>query len=276
MIIGVDLGGTNFKAGRISNGTVVEKSSHAVNATLSETELIDILFHTIDALVNEEITGIGVGIPGMVDPAAGVIYDIQNLPAWKKVQLKELLESRFAVPVELNNDANCFALGEHKFGKGQKYSNFVGVSVGTGLGTGVVIRNQLYSGVFCGAGEIGMVPFKDGIVEHYAGSFLFQKKYGQSAREIHENAGRNDPLALAAFEEFGGYLGDAIKIILLAYAPEAIILGGSISKAYSFFKEEMNRSLSQFAFGKQVEQLQIEVSTMADVAILGAGALCLE
>ncbi len=275
-IIGVDLGGTNFKAGRVVDGEVVERHGHSVNSSMSESELLEILYETIASVYSEEISGIGIGVPGIVDAEEGIIYDIQNLPAWKEVPLRKILKDRFNVPIFLNNDANCFALGEHRFGKGQAFDNFIGLSIGTGLGMGVIINNRLYSGVNCGAGEIGMVPYKDGIVEHYAGSFFFQTNYKQSAKDIHEIAKRRQPQAIEAFETFGMHLGEAMKIILYAYAPEAFVLGGSISQAYPFFKEGMEKSLSGFAFQKQLEQLRIEISALPNVAILGAAALCLD
>lgn len=275
-VIGVDLGGTNFKLGRVVDGTVVDSYTCAVNARMSEKELLERLYLGITAVFTSDIKGIGIGVPGMVDTEEGVIYDIQNLPAWKKVPLRQLLEERFNVPVFLNNDANCFALGEHRFGKGRGYENFIGLSIGTGLGMGVIINNHLYSGMFCGAGEIGMIPYKDGIVEHYAGSFFFENRFRRSAKEMHEIAERKQPQAIEAFEVFGMHLGEAIKIILFSYAPQVIVLGGSISQAYPFFKEGMENAISTFAFRKQLEQLEIEISTLPDVAILGAAALCLD
>ncbi|RLD25278.1 MAG: ROK family protein [Bacteroidetes bacterium] len=274
--IGIDLGGTSFNVGRVKSASVIAKTSNAVNITISESELLTVLQRSIDSLFTSEVKGIGIGVPGIVDPVSGIIYDIQNIPAWQEVPLQQILEEKYRVPVSLNNDANCFALGEKKFGKGVKYGNFVGLSIGTGLGMGIIINDQLYSGVMCGAGEIGMIPYKDSIIEQYAGSFYFMNHYKKSAKEVHEMALRSHPQALADFEDFGRHLGEAIKIILFMYAPEAIILGGSISKAYPFFKESMETTIATFAYPKQIENLSIEVSTQPDLPILGAAALCFE
>ena len=273
-VIGIDLGGTNFKMGRVKNGEILQEVQRAVHATMAEDELLDILFQLIDAIITSETKAIGIGVPGIVDPETGVIYDIQNLPAWKEVPLRSLLEARYAVSVYLNNDANCFALGEKMYGDGQSYQNFIGLSIGTGIGMGVIIKNEIYSGVVCGAGEIAMVPYKDSIIENYASSFFFSDRYQKSGKALSELAKKGDPTAILAYEEFGVHLGEAVKIILYLFAPEAIILGGSISKAYPFFKDTMESTLATFAYPKQLEHLEIIVSNRANLPILGAAALC--
>lgn len=275
-LLGVDIGGTNFKIGRIKNSTIEKEISIDVDISLTEEETIDTLLKSIDHLINTDVQGIGVGVPGVVDPITGVIYDIQNIPVWKEIQLKEILQQRYNVPIFINNDANCFALGEKIFGKGRHYQNFVGLSIGTGLGMGIIINNQLYNGVLCGAGEIGMINYKDSIIEKYASSFFFSRNYDLSAKELSEMAKKGNVLGLTAFVEFGLHLGEAIKNILYMYAPEAIILGGSISKAYPYFRKSIETSLKSFAYQKQIENLKIETSNQPGLAILGAAALCLQ
>jgi glucokinase len=275
-LLGVDIGGTNFKIGRIKNSTIEKEISIDVDISLTEEETLDTLFKSIDLLIKSDIQGIGVGVPGVVDPITGIIYDIQNIPEWKKIPLKEILQRRYNVPVFINNDANCFALGEKIFGKGRHYENFVGLSIGTSLGMGIIINNQLYNGVLCGAGEIGMLHYKDSIVKKYASSFFFSDNYHLRAKELSEMAEKGNVLGLTAFVEFGVHLGEAIKNILYMYAPEAIILGGSISKAYPYFRKSVEKSLKSFAYQKQIENLKIETSNQPELAILGAAALCLQ
>ncbi|MEM7084608.1 MAG: ROK family protein [Bacteroidota bacterium] len=274
-VIGIDLGGTNFKIGIVKNGQVNHERQSAVNSTMDEGELLEILYQLIDDTITSETKAIGIGVPGIVDPDAGVIYDIQNLPAWKEVPLLNLLEDRYNVSVCLNNDANCFALGEKMYGDGKSYQNLIGLSIGTGIGMGVIIRDQLYHGEMCGAGEIAMIPYKDGIIESYASSFFFSDHYQKSGKEMYEMAKRGEPIALDAFREFGIHLGETIKIILYLFAPEAIILGGSISKAHVFFQASLESTVATFLYPKQVEHLQIMVSNRSNLPILGAAALCL-
>lgn len=271
--IGVDLGGTSFSIGRVVNGMVVDTHTTHIDSKKSSEDILQTLINAIDATFTPEVRGIGVGVPGIVDPRNGIIYDIQNIPAWKEVPLQEILHRKYSVPVSLNNDANCFALGEKRFGKGQMFHNFVGLTLGTGLGMGVIINDVLYSGVMSGAGEIGMLPYRGGIIEEYAGSFFFSREYGESAKELHEKAVRKNEKALQAFEAYGVHLGEAIKIALFMYAPEAVILGGSIAKAYPFFKDSMHETVAAFAYQKQIEALVITCSTHPNLAILGAAAL---
>lgn len=273
--IGVDIGGTNIKAGQVIDGKV--RHSHLVGVNRNDTEeaILDKLFETINQVMTDAVEAIGIGVPAVVDPGSGIVYDVQNIPVWTKIALKDLVHQKYKVPVFINNDANCFALGEKYFGKAQAYTNCVALSLGTGLGMGILVDNKLYNGVLCGAGEIGMLPYKNGIMEHYTGSFFFEEAYGESAKALFNKALEDDSVALEAFNEYGGHLGEAIKAILYLFAPEIIVLGGSISNAYPFFKDAVMGSLGSFAYQKQLEHFKIETSDLVDSPILGAAALCL-
>ncbi len=276
IVLGIDIGGTYLKIGRVENGVIVKQTFNCVDSKATEEETLFSLFEAIDSIINSDVTAIGIGVPAVVDPITGVVYDVQNIPSWKEVALKEIVEQRYNLPVYLNNDANCFALGEKIFGKGKDYENFIGLSIGTGIGMGIIINNNLYNGVLCGAGEVGMLAYKDGIMEEYSSSFFFSKNYHQTAEELSLNAAEGDEKALQAYSEFGLHLGECIKSILYMYAPEAIILGGSISKSFSLFKESMELSLKSFAYQKQIEDLKIETSNQEGIAILGAASLCFQ
>ncbi|WP_437395851.1 ROK family protein [Flagellimonas lutimaris] len=274
-VLGVDIGGTKIKAGRILGNDVVQTSICKVIKDDSEEASLSKLFTTIDEVMTNAVEAIGIGVPAVVDPDSGIVYDVQNIPSWKEVPLKELVEKQFNVPVYINNDANCFALGEKYFGKARNYSNSVALSLGTGLGMGILINHKLYNGVLCGAGEIGMLPYKNGILEQYTGSFFFEEEYGESAKILYQKALDNNSEALSAFKKYGFHLGVAIKAILYLFAPESIILGGSISNAYPFFRTSIEEALGSFAYQKQLENFKIETSDLVDSPILGAAALCL-
>ncbi|MBO0340227.1 ROK family protein [Flagellimonas profundi] len=274
-IIGVDIGGTKMKAGKVVGAHVGETAFAKVNGHDSQEKTLSTVFSVIDEIFCDAVEGIGIGVPAVVDPESGVVYDVQNIPAWKEVPLKKLIRQRYQVPVFINNDANCFALGERYFGKGKDHSNYVAISLGTGMGMGIVIAGKLYNGVLCGAGEVGMLPYKNSIMEHYTGSFFFEDAYGEPAKSLYKKALDKDIKAISAFKEYGVHLGEAIKAILYLFAPESIILGGSISNAYPFFKEPLYEALDSFAYPKQLENFKIETSDLADSPILGAAALCL-
>lgn len=274
-ILGVDIGGTKMKVGRVEGNRVVDTSLVNVNRLDDSAITLSNLYQVIEEVFNDKVTAIGIGVPAVVDPLSGTVYDVQNIPAWQEISLKDLVSKKFKVPVYINNDANCFALGERFFGKGISYANCVALSLGTGLGMGILIEGKLYNGVLCGAGEVGMLPYNGGIMEHYAGSFFFENEYGQSAKDMFHRAQLGNADAISAFHQFGIHLGEAIKSILYLFAPEAIILGGSISRAFPFFREAVQESLASFAYQKQLENFKIEKSDLVDSPILGAAALCL-
>jgi glucokinase len=275
-LLGIDIGGTNINIGRIANGSIIEETYKAVRKEYSQEKILLLLFEAIDALIKPDVVAIGIGVPGTVNPTTGIVYDIQNIPAWREVALKEIIEKKYDVPVSINNDANCFALGEKIFGKGKNYENFVGLSIGTGIGAGVIINNKLYSGTLCGAGEIAMLPYKEGIIEDYAASFFFSNKHNTTAKESSDKAQKGDQNALRLFYEFGMHVGEAIKAILYMFSPDAIIIGGSISKSYPLFQDSIAVSLRSFAYQKQIQNLKIDISNEPGIAILGAAALCLQ
>jgi glucokinase len=272
-IIGIDLGGTKVSIGRVEDGRIVRHVSAAVTAQGSEQQVVDEVVGTLEQVFDPDVVGIGVGVPSVVDVDKGIVYDVQNIPAWKAVGVKEILERRFGRPVYVNNDANCFAVGEKYFGKGKKYHHLVGLIVGTGLGAGIILNGRLYSGPNCGAGEFGMIPYKDSILEHYASGQYFTRSHSIRGEEVHSRAQRGDRKALAIFESFGAFFGDAIITIMLAVDPEAIILGGSVSKDLPFFEKAMRERMKVFPYHKTLERIVIEVSDQPQIAILGAAAL---
>lgn len=275
-LIGIDIGASNLKAGRIVKGLIAKKSFLPVKKEAGYKELITDLFQCIDKVITTKTEKIGIGVPAIVDHFTGVAYDVQNILSWKKIPLKEIVQKQYNLPVSINNDANCFAIGEKIYGKGSNYNNFVGLTLGTGIGMGIIINSELYNGVLCGAGEIGMVSYKDSIIENYASSFFFSSNYSLSPKELFLLAEQGNKEALKAFDEYGYHLGETIKNILHFYAPEAIILGGSISHAYQYFKNSVEETLKTFAYQKQIEKFNLETSNLTGSGILGAAALCFQ
>ncbi len=273
--IGVDLGGTNARAGWVTEGEIVNIESERIDSLKSEQEVIDVLMDLIGSHSHDGVKGIGIGVPSVVDTELGVVYDVQNLPGWEEVSLASLVTDRFNLPVKVNNDANCLALGEYHFGKGKPFESLIGLNIGTGFAGGIIINGKLYEGHNCGAGEFGSIPFKDTILEHYCGGLYFEREHRRTGEKLAQKAEKGDIRAMAAFREFGRYLGFALKSILYNYDPEAIILGGSVSKSYPYFKNAMMEELDDFSFQKTLDNLTIEVSENEHIAILGAAALCL-
>ena len=275
-VIGIDLGGTKVKTGLIDHGELKQVLTKEINSSGSENEVLDEIFALLDKYEVEKYTGIGIGIPSVVDVETGVIYDVQNIPSWKEVHLKKILEERYNVPVNVNNDANVFVLGEKYFGCAKGFSNVAGITLGTGLGGGLVINDKLYSGKNCGAGEFGEIPYKNSKLEDYCSSQFFVRNYDASGEELFTLVQKDDKFGKHAFNELGFHIGNALKIIVLAVDPEIVVFGGSISKSYKYFKDSMIDQFKTLVFTKSVERLVIEVSKTENVALLGAAALCYE
>lgn len=271
-IIGVDMGGTKIQAGVVSDNKLVTLETVPTPAGEAEQVVLHQLIQLIEKLIKPNCKGIGIGVPSVVDSKKGIVYDVVAIPSWKEVHLKQKLESHFKIPVRVNNDSNCFALGEKFYGKGRGCSNFVAVTLGTGMGCGIVINDKLFEGANSGAGEIGCIPFREGIVEHYTAS-AFLNSMNVDGAELYKRATANDAEALAIFKLYGGNLAEAIKMILYAYDPERIILGGSISQAYEFFIDAVWKGLEDFLYPKSLTRLKIEKSTLQNSAVLGAAAL---
>jgi len=272
-IIGIDLGATNIRGAVVNDETLSEIVSRRIHTKGTEQEVLEDVYSLIDALIDDDIKAIGIGVPSVVDVKLGIVYDVIHIPSWKEVHLKELLEKRYGIPVFVNNDANCFALGEHYFGKGKGVDDMIGLTIGTGLGAGVIISNHLYAGKNCGAGEFGMVDYLDHNYEYYASGSFFQNVYGLHGEQVFKNAKDGDKHALILYHELGIHLGNAIKMIMYTYDTELIILGGSVQLAYEFFEKPMWERINTFGFPKSIKKLQIKTSALENSGILGAAAL---
>jgi glucokinase len=271
--IAIDLGGTNIRIGLFENGTLRERISKALVEKDKLQSTIDQLFELIGQFVSPAVTGIGIGVPSVVDTQKGIVYNVTNIPSWTEVPLKDILEGKFGLPVHINNDVNCFVLGEHAQGKAVGCASVVGLTIGTGLGAGIIIDHKLYAGNNTGAGEIGLLPYHSHDLEYYCSSHFFMNKLHVSAKETYEKALSGDKQSIEAWSEFGVHVAQAIKYAVLAYDPEVIVIGGSISKANKLFSGSMHEALSDFPFPKSIEKLRIEWSENELSNLIGA--LCL-
>lgn len=273
MVIGVDLGGTKVRAGISVDGAIQNQKHQLFNSKGTQDETLGQLMKLIRDMMKPGIRGIGLGVPSVIDVEKGIVYNVVNIPSWDVVPLKDILEEEFSVPVSVNNDVNCFILGEHRYGRVKGFRNVVGITSGTGLGSGIIINNELFHGSNCGAGEIGLLSYRGHTIEYYASGNFFQEQHGLSAIAAHDLALAGDPAAVGWWKEFGLHMGQAIKTVVYAYDPEAIVIGGSLSKAYRFFEEAMFGSLANFTFPESIKKLSILQSVNEDITLLGAAAL---
>ncbi len=275
-IIGIDIGGTTIVGGRVENSVITQQLSKDTNALEGGQITLNILTGIISELKNNETIAIGIGVPSVVDRERGIVYNVQNIKDWDEVHLKNILEEKFKIPVFIDNDANCFAYGEKIFGKGKDFRHFVGITLGTGVGGGIIQNNQLLKDANCGSGEFGELPYLDSILEEYCGSRFFPRTGNISGYEAALKAKEGDEESIELYKEYGKHIAMLVKYILLIIDPQAIIFGGSISQSYNLFKESMYEGLQNFPYPNSVKKLKILTSDLQNTGVLGAAALCVQ
>jgi glucokinase len=272
-VIGIDLGGTNLRCGLVNEHTVSDMHSKRINGQASVEEVMQDIFSLAGRLIDKSVKAIGIGVPSVVDLEQGIVYDVQNIPSWKEVPLKRWMEEKYQLPVIVNNDANCFALAEHYYGQGKENPCMIGLTIGTGLGAGIIINHKLYAGANCGAGEFGMVDYLDKYYEYYACGQFFQNVYQVDGEQVYKKALAGDAEAIGMYAEMGTHLGNAVKTILYTYDTDLIILGGSVRKAFPYYAENMWKRIHTLVYTRSAERLQIKLSELEHAGILGAAAL---
>jgi glucokinase len=192
-IIGIDLGATNIRGAVVNHNSVSTIIAKKINSGGTVEDVLLDIYEVIDTLLQGgKAKAIGIGVPSVVDVEQGIVYDVQYIPSWKEVHLKAILQERYHIPVYVNNDANCFAVGECFFGKGKGLDSMIGLTIGTGLGAGIMINGRLYPGYNCGAGEFGFFPYGDNILEYYCSGSFFTNVYGLDGLQVYEDAQKGD------------------------------------------------------------------------------------
>lgn len=275
MILGIDLGGTNLCLGLVNDGIVVKTMSvPSFPPSSGVEETLEYMAGHISSMMSHDVERIGIGVPSVVDVKNGIVYNAANIPSWEEVHLKEFLEDRFRVPVSVNNDANCYAMGAYgTYPAGSKPEVLVTVTLGTGIGIGVVDHGRLVCGANCGAGELGYLPYEDGCLEDYCSRQFFDR-HGVKPHEAYAAAQAGDTGSLRLFEEFGRHLGHALMVLMFAYDPSHIVLGGGIAKALPLFREPMEEHIRErYPFPDNFARLQIDVRTENEIPIVGASLI---
>ncbi len=273
MTLGIDIGGTTINLGLIDGPKLLKKvqiPSFPSTATLEDTLLY--LGDQIEAFLVPGISKIGIGVPSLTDPVKGIVYNAANIPSWDVVPLKETLEARFDIPVFVNNDANCYALGA-AVKLGHQLPSVVTVTLGTGTGVGIVIDGKLFSGTHCGSGEIASIPYLDADYETYCSKKYFNAR-GLNPRELSLLASQGDEKACSHLKDFGKHMGKFLAVVMYAYDADCIVLGGGIANAFTFFSEAMWESLRcSYPYQNALNQLRIIAMPSEDTALVGAASL---
>ncbi|MCK3941278.1 ROK family glucokinase [Streptococcus suis] len=315
-IIGIDLGGTSVKLAILTTeGEIQEKWSIKTNI-LDEgshivPDIIDSIQHRFEThgLTKDDFLGIGMGSPGVVDSEAGTVIGAYNLN-WKNLQLvKEQFETALGLPFFIDNDANVAALGEQWVGAGNNNPNVVFMTLGTGVGGGVIAAGNLIRGVKGAGGELGHItvdfeaPFactcgKKGCLEtvasatgivnlsrRYADQYAGDAKLKQmiddgqdvTAKDVFDLAKEGDDLALIVYRHFSEYLGVACANIAAVLNPAYIVLGGGVSAAGEFLLDGVRKVFAENSFPQIKESTQIVLATRGnDAGVLGAASLVLK
>lgn len=310
--IGIDIGGTNTKFGLVNHrGEILAKGSIKTEEHKEVQAFIDALYTNIKPLIDEfsqntRLAGIGVGAPN-ANYFKGTIELAPNLP-WKGVvPFADLMKAKFGVPCKMTNDANAAALGEMMFGAARGMKDFIMITLGTGVGSGIISGGNLIYGHDGFAGELGHTIVKpggrkhwstgsEGSLEAYAsatGIAITAKKFRAefpdsmlnqypedaiNSKTVFECAEKGDPIAIEVFRYTGQKLGEAFANFVMFSSPEAILLFGGVIKAGDFLlkptKLHMERNLLPIFRGKV--KLVFSELDEADAAILGASALVWE
>lgn len=275
-LIGVDLGATNVRSGAVVNGNLTKTFADKLPEDKSKKGVLQSIYTAVESVWSENIEAIGIGVPSVVDRAEGIVYNVQNIPSWDEVPLKSILQDRFKIPVFVNNDANCFALGELHFGKGKLYKNFVGLAIGTGIAGGIIQNGKLLMDVNCGSGEFGEMCYLDTKFEDYCSGIFFERHHQTDAKTVFENAVKGDEKARKIVSEFAIHLGKLLKTIVCAIDPEAIIIGGSIAKSKAVYHSLLMKELQDFPYPRSIQRLKIDYTDTHEVQLLGSAYLAID
>lgn len=289
-MIGVDLGGTRIKAGVLEQGAFTRTLSVATEADQGPARVLDNIAKVVLEL-DSKPTSVGLAIPGGVNPE-GVVWRLPNVPGFEGVNICQELNRRVSCRVVVENDATTAALAELHLGHGRQYKSFVMVTLGTGIGGGVVIDGKLRRGRNGFAGEIGHTPVDRsaggwpcgcglvGCLESYAGTKGLLRKYaelGGSATEIRpiaEAARRKERAACDTFAAMGEALGIGLAGIQNTLDLDAIVFTGGISASFDLIESSLRASLTRHAFARPLAEVPLLVSELGDGAgLLGAAYL---
>lgn len=266
-VIAVDLGGTNLRIGIVRNNKIIEFVKMPTPKTADK--ILNALFENIGKLISKRVKGIGIASPGPL--VKGVIKNSPNLP-FVDFDLKNAVKKKFKIRVEVENDAKCVALAEARFGVKKK--NFFVLTMGTGVGGGVIINNKLYDAEGPGSelGHIYLTPEKSfeelvGIKAIYA---MSKKKFGREFN-IGELAGMNNQRARAILEELAGYCAQGIGSIINVFNPEIVVLAGGARHGGDVFLEMIRKKVKKYIILPQ--EFDIVWTKLEHPGTLGAALL---
>jgi glucokinase len=288
VIAGIDLGGTNCKIGIFDPQGQLLKSWKISSKNFVQPEDV------VPAIATElkrfeefkDLKAIGVGVPGLID-SNGIIIESPNFPVWKNLKLKELLEGEFHLPIAVENDANLFSVGEGFAGAAKEFESYIGITLGTGVGGGIVLNGKIFRGAKGMAGEIGHTVIhpsgplcgcgKKGCLEAYSSGTAIKREMQKATglelepMEIYGLAKKGDKAAVKVFEKASYHLGIGISNIVNILDIPAVIIGGGVSEAWDLIINPLKKGFKEHTFQIHFDTVEIRKSQLGDLAgIYGA------
>jgi len=300
--VGIDVGGTNVKLGLVnSQGKVISRSRLVTKSfARSKQKLINAMIASINGLLTakklkaKDIDGIGIGLPGLINTKDGVVVFLPNVPGWKNIPLKKLIQAKLKIPTFLENDVNLITLGEWKYGSGKGYENLICMTLGTGVGAGLILNNALYRGEGFVAGELGHMPLNEKGPECTCGGFAcFERYVGnrdlmKKAEKIFKMKEMNPPdvtalakkgniRAIQFWKETGVHIGNGLVGVINLLNPRVIIIGGGVSNHLAYMKPSIEKVIKRRAMKVQGKMVKIVRAKLGDDAgVIGAQVLVKE
>jgi len=308
--IGIDVGGTNVKLALVSpEGKIIYSNSIPTHAEMGYEYTVNNIKEAIHTLLKEteskpeDIQGIGFGFPGQVDYKSGIVRLAPNIPGWVDVPIAQKIEEEFHIPTRVDNDVRCAALGELNFGAGQGCENLVCITVGTGIGSGLIVNGKLVRGASNAAGEIGHIKLQmhdgpicgcgdTGCMEAFASGpaiVAMAENYilgGKSTkfRElanpditpyiVYEAAKAGDPVAKRIFAIMGEYIGIGLSSVINLLNPEKVIIGGGVAASGDFLMDSIKDTVKKRAMKIAGETVEIVPAQLGNTAgVIGASLL---
>lgn len=309
--IGIDVGGTNVKIALVDEkGGIIYSNSVPTRAEMGYEYTVNIIKQAIYDLLKEtklepkNIEGIGFGFPGQVDYKSGIVRLAPNIPGWVDVPIAKLIEDEFNIPTRVDNDVRCAALGELNFGAGKGCQNLICITVGTGIGSGLIINGKLVRGASNAAGEIGHIKLQihdgpicgcgdTGCLEAFASGpaiVAMAEEYicGGKSTKFREMANSNDitpfivaeaakagdPVAKRIFTIMGEYIGVGMASVVNLLNPEKIIIGGGVADAGDILMVPLKETLKKRAMKIAGEAVEVVPAQLGNTAgVIGASLL---
>ena len=288
-VIGIDLGGTAIKLGRFSiDGHLLEDQQLQTPQPATPGAVCVSLVEAIEALDPDRRASIvGIGLPGPMDVEARVARVCINLPGWEEVPLADWLEPRLQRRVTLANDGNCALVGEAWKGAAKGYSDVVMLTLGTGVGGGVMLSGQLFTGHNGAAAEPGLIGLDPegppcnsgnrGSLEQFASISALRRLWDGDPAELAALAANGDAEAQAVWSRYGSTLGVGISSLVYMFTPELVLVGGGISGAATHFLPSVRKEVAQRVQAMSRQGLRIDVCALGNGAgRLGAARLAIQ